>query len=474
MPKQNKKISFVMPAYKAARTIGRALESLFDQDYKNFEVIVVMDGHDEATHKVLDDYLGGDNFTAFTIDHSGACAARNAGAECADGDYISFFSSDFIAEPGMLRRWMEAFEDNPDADMIYGGYRFWDQEGKPAMYSEPYDPYALTCYNYIDGGFPVKRGWWQKHKWDENFKSLNDWEWILRMCLDGMKPVFIPDFSYSAQTPQRGGLSHDSSQHWLDRVTQIKEKHNIPDRPVCFCSMDYPGEARKLAMATGQEIQNNPAFKPNNFKLVYMIGFNVQAANQCAEMLSVGEDAAKVVHWMPADVRKLKQVKIIDLEALAGGFKEYKIQSFACTAEDVKFLQQYGFNVKLKYYFAWTDHCVNGQPFKVWLPEGFEDVEKGMPDIPITRNRREATVELLLDAPWGEIAEAMLARKYVVVSAPFDGAWMISPQKTYPELKTALVNTFRNLQTVDAPLVQLPKEATSDRKFRKELERLCQ
>jgi glycosyltransferase involved in cell wall biosynthesis len=407
--------------------------------------------------------------------HQGACAARNAGAKLATGDYLSFFSSDFIAEPGMLRRWMEAFEDNPDADMIYGGYRFWDLEGKPALYSEPFNLYALTCYPFIDGGFPVKREWWEKHPWDVDFKSLNDWEWILRMCLDGMKPVFIPDFTYSAQSPQEDGLSEDSAKNWTERVSQIRKKHRIPDRPICFCSMDYPEEAKKLAQATGQDVQIQPSYKPSDYKLIYMIGFNFNRADECANMLSVGEKVKKVIHWMPKDVRMLEQAKIVDLKILAAGFRQYGLQSYACTAEDVKFLQQYGFNVKLKYYFAWNGHRVNGQPFRVWLPQGFEDVEKGMPDIPVTRDKHEATCEVLLDSPWGEIAEALLANKQIVTSAPFDNAWLVPSQPTYPELKTKLVNTLRLIKHADyaSNPLQLPKEATSDTKFRKELQRLC-
>lgn len=471
MPK-HPKFSIVVPAYKSSKTIGKALESLFDQDYKDFEVIVVMDGEDKEVRAIVANYP---QVNIIAIPHAGACAARNAGAELSTGDYIVSFSADFIAEPGMLRRWIEAFEDNPDADMIYGGYRLWDVPGKPGVYSQPYDLYAMTCHPYIDGGFPVKREWWEKHKWDEDFKSLNDWEWILRMCLDGMKPVFIPDFTYSAQLPQPGGLSDDSSRNWLERVGKIKKKHGIPDRPVCFCSIEYPDEASKLARAMGQDVQINPAYKPQNYKLIYMIGFNPDAANQCAALLNVGEKAKKIVHWMPADVRKLKKLCIADLESLAASFRESGIRSFACTAEDVKFLQRYGgFHVKLKYYFAWAGHTVNGQPFKVWIPPGFEDVEKGMPDIPTTRVKREATVELLMDRPWGEVAEAMLAGKQVISNAPYDGVWLIPPQKTHPELKTTIINTLRTMKAEKkSVLPQLPKEATSDAKFRKELMRLC-
>ena len=485
-----KKMSFVMPAYKSAKTIGAALESLFDQDYKNFEVIVSLDGPDEEAEKAIREWCKtcedstakseGESHGKLRIigrnygKNRGACAARNAGAKLATGDYISFFSSDFVAEPGMLRRWIEAFEDNPDADMIYGGYKFWDLAGKPAFYSEDFDLYALTCYNYIDGGFPVKREWWEKHPWDEDFKSLNDWEWVLRMALDGMKPVFIPDFTYSAQSPQLGGLSDDSSSNWLKRVQQIRDKHGIPDRPICFCSIDYPDEARKLARGMGQEVQSNPAFKPHNYKMVYMIGFNMEAANIHAEMLSVGADVKKIVHWMTADVRRLRSSKVADLESIATSFTEYGIQSFACTAADVKFLQRYGFNVKLKYYFAWSGHQVNGQPFKLFVPPGFEDVERGMPDIPRTRNKSEATAELLMDRPWGEIAEAMLAGKHIITNSAFDGTWVVPLQRTHPELKTAIINTVRSAKAHGkSAKYDVPKEVSSSNKFRKELNRLC-
>ncbi len=487
-----KKISLVMPAYKSAKTIGAALESLFDQDYKNFEVIVVLDGEDGEIRRALlqwredhkgdefkADVPGAKKITVIKIDHSGSCAARNAGAARATGDYISFFSSDFVAEPGMLRRWIEAFEDNPDADMIYGGYRFWDVEGKPAMFSQPYDLYALTCYPYIDGGFPVKREWWEKHPWDEDFKSLNDWEWILRMCLDGMKPVFIPDFTFSAQMPQPGGLSYDSAGSWFERFGQIKKKHGIPDRPVCFCSLDYDEEARKLARATGQDVHQQPFFKPNNYKLIYMIGFNVKEASTCAVMLGpldgkIEDVPKKVVHWMPADVRRLKDLKIIDLEHLGQSFTEFRITNYACTAEDVKFLQRYGFRVSLKYYFAWPENHVNGQEFKVWMPPEFGDVARGIPDIATTANKREATCEVLMDRPWGEIAEALMAGKQVVTNAGYPATWVIPPQNTHPELKAAIINTLRMLKPGNAgrEWPHMPKEATSAKKFGKELMRL--
>ena len=473
------KMSFVMPAYRCEKTIGRALESLFDQDYKNFEVIVVFDGPDDAALKALMRTPGSENalmerkLRQFDIPHAGACAARNAGARHATGDYISFFSSDFVAEPGMLRRWIEVFQENPDADFVYGHYKFWDLPGQ-AMYTEPHNPYVMTCYPYIDGGFPVKREVWEAEPWDEDFKSLNDWEWLLRISLAGYKGVMIPDFSYSAQAPQPGGLSEDSARNWLERVGQIKKKHNIPDRDICFCSLVYPEEAKTLAQMMGQDVQRNPSFKPGNYKMIYQIGFSVRGAAQCLDMFSAYIDAKKVIHWMPMDVSGLKQLNLATIEILADAMKDAKIMNLACTPEDVKFLNKVGFRTRLSLYYA-TRHLTtaNGE-FRVWMPPdpGLIDIAKGMPDIEVTGNRHESSVDVLLNAPWGEVATSLLAGKMVVSNVGYDGVVLIPPQENYPALKTMIVEVLRILKN------QPDKRPTdvltvNERQCKKELQRLC-
>jgi glycosyltransferase involved in cell wall biosynthesis len=301
---EKKKISFIVPVWKTEDVLERCIKSLIDQDWDNKEVIVVFDGKPEAnTEKRLHKYRKEINIKFVTIPHGGACAARNKGFEFAKGDIVSFFSSDFYAMPGMSRIWMEAFDDHPECDFVYGGYGFIsDTHGfarSDGFYpSEEFDPYKLTCYNYIDGGMPIRREIFQK--WDINCKSLNDWEWYLRLVMAGAKGHFIKDLVYNAEPPKEGGLSYDSSRNWLERTKYIKDKLGIPDRKICVTSLGAPAHALNVAKMLGADYKPAPNMKPNNYELVYMIGLysNYPAHFKVLE----GMKCKKALHWVGADI----------------------------------------------------------------------------------------------------------------------------------------------------------------------------
>lgn len=297
-----KKISFIVPVYKTEDILERCVRSLVEQDWENKEIIVVFDGPSDFNKEKITKY---ENVKVFTIPHGGSCAARNKGAKEATGDIYSFFSSDFYAMPGMARIWMEAFEDNPEADFIYGGYGFISDKygySRSDNYypSEDFDAYKLESYNYIDGGMPIKKEIYQP--WDENCKSLNDWEWFLRLVKAGAKGHFIRDIVYNAEPPKEGGLSYDSMNNWLERVGYIKKKLGIPDRDVCVTSLGAPSHALNVAKMLGADYKPAPGFKPNNYKLVYLIGLYANYTDHFKAIENVPKDCVKVLHWVGADI----------------------------------------------------------------------------------------------------------------------------------------------------------------------------
>lgn len=108
------KISFLMPAYNSADTIGAAIGSIIDLE-GDFErrIIVVDDGSVDGTHQVAESYR--ERFPA-VIDlvrqpNRGESAALNAALARADGDYIALFESDVAASPDWLARILPEFAD---------------------------------------------------------------------------------------------------------------------------------------------------------------------------------------------------------------------------------------------------------------------------------------------------------------------------------------------------------------------------
>lgn len=85
-------ISVIIPTYNRAWSVARAVESVLDQDYPKFELIVVDDGSTDATPEILQKYS--DQIRIIRQENHGVSAARNRGISEARGDLIAFLDSD--------------------------------------------------------------------------------------------------------------------------------------------------------------------------------------------------------------------------------------------------------------------------------------------------------------------------------------------------------------------------------------------
>src|SRR5215467_1463918 len=103
-------VSVIIPAYNTARYIGEALDSVFGQTYRDFEVIVINDGSPdtEALEAVLRPYL--DRIVYLKQENRGPAAARNLGIHQARGEYIAFLDSDDCWVEEYLARQMSMFD----------------------------------------------------------------------------------------------------------------------------------------------------------------------------------------------------------------------------------------------------------------------------------------------------------------------------------------------------------------------------
>lgn len=96
-------ISIVIPAYNAAATVGRCLDSLLAQTYRDFELIVVDDGSTDGTAQIISTYAERDSrIRLIRQENAGVSAARNVGLYAARGDLIAFTDSDDAVSPEFL------------------------------------------------------------------------------------------------------------------------------------------------------------------------------------------------------------------------------------------------------------------------------------------------------------------------------------------------------------------------------------
>lgn len=117
-----KLVSVIIPAYNIEDYIGRCLDSVISQTYKNLEIIVVDDGSGDCTAKILDDYKEKDcRIKVIHKKNSGVSSARNKGLDIASGDYIGFVDGDDLVDVNLYETLVKLIEEG--ADIAHCGYQ---------------------------------------------------------------------------------------------------------------------------------------------------------------------------------------------------------------------------------------------------------------------------------------------------------------------------------------------------------------
>jgi len=106
------KVSVVIPAYNAAWSVGRAIESVLAQGFRDFELIVVDDGSTDSTAAVLSHF--GDELRVLSKTNGGLSSARNAGIQASRGSYVAFLDADDWWLPDKLERQVALMRSRPE------------------------------------------------------------------------------------------------------------------------------------------------------------------------------------------------------------------------------------------------------------------------------------------------------------------------------------------------------------------------
>ena len=118
-----KLVSVIIPAYNIEDYIGRCLDSIISQTYKNLEIIVVDDGSRDHTGEILDNYAKKDRrIKVIHKENGGVSSARNKVSEAAEGDYIGFIDGDDLIESEMYKTLVDLLEEE-NADIAHCGYQ---------------------------------------------------------------------------------------------------------------------------------------------------------------------------------------------------------------------------------------------------------------------------------------------------------------------------------------------------------------
>ncbi len=124
------KISVVIPTFNRAHVLERAIDSVFEQTFQDFELLIVDDGSTDNTQELLEKrYAGESKLRYLKMQNRGVSAARNLGVVESKGEWIALLDSDDEWLPQRLEKQWRLLERRPDLKLIHGE-EIWIRRGR--------------------------------------------------------------------------------------------------------------------------------------------------------------------------------------------------------------------------------------------------------------------------------------------------------------------------------------------------------
>ena len=126
----NPTVSVIIPVYNAQEGIRQCIDSLLNQSFTDFEIILINDGSTDNSLEVIKEYADANDFIrVIDKENEGVAKTRNKGIQLAKGKYVVFIDNDDFVDSDYLERFYNEI-DQVQLDIVLGGYKRVNQEMK--------------------------------------------------------------------------------------------------------------------------------------------------------------------------------------------------------------------------------------------------------------------------------------------------------------------------------------------------------
>lgn len=204
------KVSVIIPTYNREEFICETIQSVLDQTYKDFEIIVVDDGSTDNTKKKLE--IFGSKIKLIEQKNSERAVARNNGVKNSSGNYIAFLDSDDIWVKDKLEKQVDILDSNKDIILVYGqSHRINEKREKIKTAKRQLEGYSgnifeeLLMRNFITSPTPmIRREYFEMTTgFQTKYIPYEDWEFWLRFSLLGKFYFIAKPLSYYRIHPEQ-------------------------------------------------------------------------------------------------------------------------------------------------------------------------------------------------------------------------------------------------------------------------------
>ena len=253
MPFHKPLVSIIVPCYNYAKYLPEAVESVINQTFKDFEIIIVNDGSKDNSKEVAEDlvikYRNEIHIKLINQPNSGQPAiSRNNGIKESKGDYILCLDADDKIAPTMLEKSLSVLEALPDLGVVYTHRQDFDGTDQLVKASE-YNFELLKRQNILSVcSLFRKKAWDEVGGYRTNVKGLEDWDFWIALGAKGYFGKLIPEplFFYRRHDT---GVFQEALKGEKKKFAQI-----ILNNKSVYSSKDVEAAERFLQMTEKEEI----------------------------------------------------------------------------------------------------------------------------------------------------------------------------------------------------------------------------
>lgn len=194
------KVSVIIPSYNHGKYIKETIQSVLDQTFQDFEIVITDDGSSDNTVEEIKKF-DDKRIKLFVFSkNKGACAAANNCVNNSTGRYIAMLSSDDIFLPDKLEKQVDFLDSNPGIGVVFSRAQIIDEDGNnfkdPShAYSSIFDKKNRSRYEWLNYFFYhgnclchpsalIRKKCYDKvGLYDERFASLPDLDFWVRVCM---------------------------------------------------------------------------------------------------------------------------------------------------------------------------------------------------------------------------------------------------------------------------------------------------
>ncbi|HOK65214.1 MAG TPA: glycosyltransferase [Anaerohalosphaeraceae bacterium] len=233
--KDNPLVSVIMPAHNAREFIGEAIESVLIQNYPHFELLVINDGSEDDTEAVIKRYED-ERIRYFVQERGGPSAARNEGIRRSKGEFFVMLDADDCLSADHLGQMLDAFDEYPEADLIYCKTILIDEEGRTIQVHQQleFSDSNQLIREFFHAGFPLlpfrtmirRRVFEQIGEYDPSLWVAEDFDMWRRFLKQGLVFRYWPKSFYGRRirenawsktvTPEKAATHFSVLRRYLD------------------------------------------------------------------------------------------------------------------------------------------------------------------------------------------------------------------------------------------------------------------